>query len=220
MSNWTKEAAEQAQDKINLSKAKAIRVKSANEQGYQDFLTIKPFKPRNSPSNKRTPKTATTVSAKPEHETEAAMAQPQRKESPIVVIGIDPGTNTGFSVVLRGELDNVETTTIFMALTAVSGLRQKYPLNSILVRFEDARLRKWFGKSGPEKWKGAGSIMRDCAIWEETLTSLGIPFEKVAPRDVKATTAEQFEKITGWKSRTSIHAREAAWLILPYLKQK
>ena len=194
-------------------------MKSANKQGYQDFLTIKPFKPRNSPSNKSSPKTAATHAAKPERETGAAMAQPQRKEYPIVVIGIDPGTNTGFSVVLRGELDNVETTTIFMALTAVSGLRQKYPLNSILVRFEDARLRKWFGKSGPEKWKGAGSIMRDCAIWEETLTALGIPFEKVAPKDVKETTAEQFEKLTGWKGRTSIHAREAAWLILGYLKK-
>ncbi len=80
--NWTKEAAEQAQDKINLSKAKAIRVKSANKQGYQDFLTIKPFKPRNSPSNKRTPKTATTLGAKTERETGAAMARPQRKKNP------------------------------------------------------------------------------------------------------------------------------------------
>lgn len=97
------------------------------------------------PHKRGVPKTATTVGAKPERDTGAARAQPQRKESPIVVIGIDPGTNTGFSVVLRGELNNVETTTIFMALTAVSGLRQKYPLNSILVRFEDARLRTWFG---------------------------------------------------------------------------
>lgn len=219
MSNWTKEAAEQAQDKINLSKVKAIRVKSANKQGYQDFLVVPSANAQNSRSKRGDPKTATTVGAKPQRETGTAIAKPQRKESPIVVIGIDPGTNTGFSVVLRGELNNIETTTIFMALTAVSGLRQKYPLNSILVRFEDARLRTWFGKSGPEKWKGAGSIMRDCAIWEETLTALGIPFEKVAPKDVKETTAEQFEKITGWKGRTSIHAREAAWLILGYLKK-
>ncbi len=82
MSNWTKEAAEQAQDKINLSKAKAIRVKSANKQGYQDFLTIKPFKPRNSPSNKRNPKTATNVGAKVERESGAARAKPQRKKNP------------------------------------------------------------------------------------------------------------------------------------------
>lgn len=170
--------------------------------------------------SERTHKTGATVGAKVELNAGAAMAQPQRKESPTVVIGIDPGTNTGFSVVLRGELNNVETTTIFKALTVVSGLRQKYPPDSILVRFEDARLRTWFGKSGPEKWKGAGSIMRDCAIWEETLTDLGVPFEKVPPKEVKETTAAQFQKLTGWTARTSIHAREAAWLVLPFLKPK
>lgn len=174
---------------------------------------------QNSPHSERTPKTGTTVGAKAERNAGVVRAQPKRKESPTVVIGIDPGTNTGFSVVLRGELNNVETTTIFKALTVVSGLRQKYPPDSILVRFEDARLRTWFGKSGPEKWKGAGSIMRDCAIWEETLTALGIPFEKVAPKEVKETTAEYFNKLTGWTGRTSIHAREAAWLILGYLKK-
>lgn len=31
---------------------------------------------------------------------------------------------------------------------------------------------------------------------------------------IVGATAEQFEKLTGWEGRTSIHAREAAWLIL------
>ena len=86
--------------------------------------------------------------------------------------------------------------------------------NNTLVRIEDARQRTWFGNTGPEKWKGAGSIGRDCAIWEETLSKLKIPFELVHPKQVKATTAEQFKRLTGWTGRTSIHAREAAWLVI------
>ena len=84
----------------------------------------------------------------------------------------------------------------------------------ILVRFEDARLRTYFGKSDREKLQGAGSVKRDCAIWEEVLTEYNIPFQRIHPRYVKATTAEQFKTLTGWPGQTSIHAREAAWLIL------
>lgn len=105
MSNWTKEAAEQAQEKIDLSKAKAIRVKSANEQGYQDFLVVpsankdklgsmintlesaannlERFADRIEFRSKRgNPKTATTVGAKPERDMGATMAQPHRKKNP------------------------------------------------------------------------------------------------------------------------------------------
>ena len=84
----------------------------------------------------------------------------------------------------------------------------------MFVRVEDARLRTWFGNTGPEKWKGAGSIGRDCAIWVEVLTELQIPFELVHPKNVKETTSAYFKKLTGWTGKTSIHAREAAWLIL------
>lgn len=130
------------------------------------------------------------------------------------LIGIDPGTNTGLAIKESGLLRIVETGKIWWALNVVKEWAEYHGNQNTLVRFEDARLRKWFGNSGPEKWKGAGSIMRDCAIWEETLLELGIPFEKVAPKHVKETDSAYFHKITGWKGRTSIHAREAAWLIL------
>lgn len=187
----SKEAAEQMQARVNAGKLR---------------------------SKQRCPETAATVGAKAERGSVAATGQPKRKEIPTCVIGIDPGTNTGCAVCYLGNLHTVDTIDIFTALRLCEQLHKAYGY-SLFVRFEDARLRKWFGKSGPEKWKGAGSIMRDCAIWEETLTALGIPFEKVAPKDVKETTSEQFQKLTGWKGRTSIHAREAAWLVLPFLKK-
>lgn len=130
------------------------------------------------------------------------------------LVGIDPGTNTGIAIKESGLFRIIETTTIFEALNLTHEWFGYHGKGNTLVRVEDARLRTWFGNTGPEKWKGAGSIGRDCAIWEETLTKLKIPFELVHPKQVKSTTAEQFKRLTGWTGRTSIHAREAAWLVI------
>ena len=132
---------------------------------------------------------------------------------PNTMIGIDPGTNTGVAIKLNGNLVGVDTMTIIEAINCVSGWAENQK-DDVLVRIEDARLRTYFGKSGSEKWKGAGSIMRDCAIWEDEMKRQGIMYEMVHPKNVKATTAEQFKALTGWKYRTSIHAREAAWMII------
>ena len=129
-----------------------------------------------------------------------------------VQIGIDPGTHTGIAIKQDGVLVKVATMGIYEALQTVE--RWGRMDGGIIVRVEDARIRTWFGKSGPERWKGAGSIGRDCAIWEESLTDLKIPFEMVHPKHVKETTADYFKKLTGWQGRTSKHAREAAWLVL------
>lgn len=141
-------------------------------------------------------------------------AEDKRRAS--CLIGIDPGTHTGVALKQDGKFKIVETMTIFEAINFVISWRDSCDAHcwQMLVRIEDARQRTWFGNTGPEKWKGAGSIGRDCSIWEETLTHLKIPFELVHPKQVKATTAEQFKRLTGWTGRTSIHAREAAWLVL------
>jgi len=85
---------------------------------------------------------------------------------------------------------------------------------AICVRVEDARKRKWFGKSGREKLQGAGSVKRDCKIWEDFLTDKKIPFELVPPKANKTkTTAAQFKAVTKWQPRTNEHARDAAMLV-------
>lgn len=143
-----------------------------------------------------------------------AAIEAQRKAA--VLIGIDPGTNTGLAVKEHLKFQTIETLTIFEAINRVIAWKKSCDAHlwTILVRIEDARLRTWFGNTGPEKWKGAGSIGRDCAIWVEVLTELKIPYELVHPKNVKETTSDYFKRLTGWKGRTSIHAREAAFLIL------
>lgn len=135
-----------------------------------------------------------------------------------VLVGIDPGTNTGLAVKERGKFIEIQTTSIFKAIEEIRILNTLAFECSvdIFVRVEDARKRTWFGNTGKERLKGAGSVERDCAIWEEVLTELNIPFEMVHPKEVKETTAKYFAKISGWKGRTSKHSREAAWLVLNF----
>jgi hypothetical protein len=128
-------------------------------------------------------------------------------------IGIDPGVETGIGIWDRPnhELLEVSSRPIHRAMEKVIFYSHA---PGLFVRVEDARLRQWFGKSGPEKWKGAGSIMRDCKIWEEFLLDSKIPFEMVAPKLNKTKMRrEAFERLTGWLKPTNEHGRDAAMLV-------
>lgn len=146
-------------------------------------------------------------------------------------IGIDPGVNTGFAVWNKTEqkLDMVDTMTITQAMKTVEDfngvLDEETDINGLLdeetdteykvvVFMEDARQRNWFGQSGREKLQGAGSVKRDCAIWETFCQEVGIELRKIAPKNnYTKLSAEQFRKLTGWKGSTSDHGRDAAMLV-------
>ena len=146
----------------------------------------------------------------------------QKKGKPVAVvarryhcmIGIDPGTNTGIAIKCDGNIILIETVTIIEAINLVKEYVDYHGTNNVKVRIEDARLRKFFAETGPEKWKGAGSIKRDCVIWETEMERCKINYEMVNPMHVKATDKKTFKALTGISKRTSIHAREAAWMIL------
>lgn len=130
-------------------------------------------------------------------------------------IGIDTGTHTGLAVWddVKRELVSLETLPIHKALSrvlAISGYEE------VMVIFEDARQRTWFGKdkNTNAKLQGAGSIKRDCSIWEDFLTDYEIPFRAVPP--MKGCTKwdeKYFKMVTGWKGKTSNHSRDAAILV-------
>ena len=92
---------------------------------------------------------------------------------------------------------------------------KKYEKSDIVqVRLEDARKRKWFGDSGRERLQGAGSVKRDCVIWEEFLNDRKIPYMLIAPKNNSTKlSAESFKKITGYSGRTNEHTRDAAMLV-------
>jgi len=135
-------------------------------------------------------------------------------------IGIDPGKNTGFAVwdAEARRLVRVETLEIIPALMAVLDYRGGVGDDPVVV-FEDARKRTWIPREKNlseyrGRLMGAGSIKRDCEIWEEFCAREGIRYNAVPPRKgVTKWDADQFKRITGWAGRTSNHARDAALLV-------
>ena len=131
-------------------------------------------------------------------------------------IGIDTGTHTGLAVwddKLK-KLTSLETIPIHRAMSRVLELSLS---EDVFVIFEDARQRTWFGKDKNTyaKLQGAGSIKRDCSIWEDFCKDYQIPFLAVPPMKGGTKLSEAyFKTISGWKGRTSNHARDAAMLVI------
>lgn len=127
------------------------------------------------------------------------------------LIGIDPGVITGLSVWNGKELIIVESMTIHKAMDKIKNWIDGY---KIFVRLEDARKRTWFGESEREQLQGAGSIKRDCKIWEDFFKDYKVPHELVAPKNNKTKIdAKLFCKITGWKGKTNEHSRDSGMLV-------
>lgn len=137
--------------------------------------------------------------------------------------GIDPGLHTGLAVWDGGkrELRLVATLPLWKALDTVKkwkAVAAGIPTRFAVV-FEDARKRKWLPQERNVseyrgKLMGAGSVKRDCVIWQEFLEDNGIPFFQLAPaKGLTKWNKDTFAKVTGYKGRTSNHARDAAMLV-------
>ena len=135
-----------------------------------------------------------------------------------IYIGIDPGEHTGIAVWDTGlkKFLLIQTMPLHRALDEV---RKWHASQGATVIFEDARQRQWFQKERNVseyrgKLMGAGAAKRDAKIWEEFLTDLGITFFMQRPMaHCTKWSQEQFERFTGFKGRTSNHARDAALLV-------
>ena len=134
-------------------------------------------------------------------------------------IGIDTGRDTGFAVWDGARFIELDTRPLHRALFAVRDYAQIYGATGVTVYIEDARLRTWIPreKSYSEakgRAMGAGSVKRDASVWEDFCTDYGIRLVKVPPKYNTTKLAPQvFARITGYKGRTSEHARDAAMLV-------
>ena len=138
----------------------------------------------------------------------------------MICIGIDPGTHTGVAVwdTREGKFLSLETLPIHKALNLVCKWQQdcKDRDVSMDVTFEDARQRTWFGTGNVSaKMQGAGSVKRDCSIWEDFLRDKGIPFWAKPPvKGATKVSAEYFKMVSHYQGRTSEHSRDAAMLVI------
>ena len=143
----------------------------------------------------------------------------------MIYIGIDPGRHTGVAVwdSEKDKILSLETMPIHRAMEEIllwtlphihEG--EWYTGNDVEVIFEDARQRTWYGKGDVSaKMQGAGSIKRDCTIWEDFLKDNDIPFRAIPPvKGATKVSEEYIRALTGYKGRTSSHARDAAMLVI------
>lgn len=138
-------------------------------------------------------------------------------------IGIDPGEHTGFAVWdgASGKFLSVVTLPLWKAMDEVRKWHYSVTAQGgdLFVIFEDARQRKWFPKerSSSEyrgRLMGAGAAKRDAKIWEEYLTDNRIPFCAQPPAAGRTKwDSDYWYHVTGWKGRTSDHARDASLLV-------
>ena len=135
-------------------------------------------------------------------------------------IGIDPGVHTGVATwdAAGRKFERVETLGIVTAMVEIAEFA-RYHCSTPTIIIEDARQRKWIPQEkSVSQFKGramgAGSVRRDCAIWEEYAKYYGFPLQMLPPRKgLTKWSAEQFELVSGWTGRTSDHARDAAMLV-------
>lgn len=142
----------------------------------------------------------------------------------MICIGIDPGTHTGVAVwdSREGKFLSLETLPIHRALEKVKEMSHPFwhmdrlYHDDIQVVFEDARQRTWFGKGDTyAKLQGAGSVKRDCTIWEDFCKDYGIPFQAKPPvKGATKVSAEYFKMVSHYTGRTSEHSRDAAMLVI------
>lgn len=133
----------------------------------------------------------------------------------MIIIGIDPGANTGIATYIGGKLHSLQTIAPHQMREAITGASR--------VIFEDSRLTSFMFttvKSRPVALSMArkvGQVDGYCNLITAICADLGIPSHGISPKNKGAKlNAEQFAKATGWDGKSNEHARDAAMVAFPY----
>lgn len=137
----------------------------------------------------------------------------------MLLIGIDPGQNTGMAVFDGGRLVSIHTET---PLGMVQRLRAMAPSHVV---FEDSRLQShaWTQvKSRPAALKMArnvGEIDAWCKLIVEVCADIRASALGVSPKGKGAKMGhDSFCEMTGWAKQTNQHGRDAVMVAWPYRK--
>lgn len=138
----------------------------------------------------------------------------------MILVGVDTGVKTGVGVWCTDAKKILDVTSgtlieMYHYINDLHALNPDWRVDKeVFLRIEDARKRKWFGSDSRGKAQGAGSIKRDCAIWDEICQYHNWDYQMVHP--IKGATklkSQQFKQITKWEGRTNEHSRDALMLV-------
>ncbi|MEJ8294137.1 hypothetical protein WKI45_15005 [Delftia tsuruhatensis] len=134
-----------------------------------------------------------------------------------VILGMDPGANTGVAVFVDGQL--VELLTIpphHIERTLAARMPSR-------VVFEDSRLQShtWTRaktQAASQKMaRNVGQVDARCADITSHCADLGIPAHGISPAAKGGKLdAQRFGAVTGWTGRSNEHERDAAMVVWPY----
>ena len=134
-----------------------------------------------------------------------------------IIVGIDPGVNTGFAVIHNGVLTNLLTISPWEIEGELSGV------DVSRVVFEDSRLQSHTWTQVKERSaalkmaRNVGQVDAWCALIVGICDRLRIPAHGVSPKGKgKKLNAEQFKAATGWTGASNEHTRDAAMVAWPY----
>lgn len=134
-----------------------------------------------------------------------------------VVLGMDPGANTGVAIFVDGVL--VELLTI-PPHHIERTLRERMPSRVV---FEDSRLQSatWTQaktKAASQKMaRNVGQVDARCADITAHCADLGIPAHGISPAGKGGKLdAKRFAAATGWAGPSNEHSRDAAMVAWPY----
>lgn len=129
----------------------------------------------------------------------------------MLILGLDPGANTGVATFINGALTNLRTVEPSEIANAI---RLANPQRVI---FEDSRLQShtWTqAKTRAAALKMArnvGEIDAWCKLIVSVCADLGIASHGISPKGKGAKLdAQQFEAVTGWCWKSNQHERDAA----------
>lgn len=132
-----------------------------------------------------------------------------------IIIGLDPGANTGVAEFIGGKLTALRTIEPHQIKDCISGASR--------VVFEDSRLISHVyttTKSRAAALKMArnvGEIDAWCKLIVAHCEQLGIPAHGISPKGkgVKLK-ADEFKALTGWAGKSNEHERDAACVAWKY----
>ena len=134
-----------------------------------------------------------------------------------VILGIDPGANTGLAIYRDGSLVALRT------IAPVELEAEIVALWPIRIIFEDSRLQshtwtKAASRAAAAKMaRSVGQVDAWCSLIVAICAKHGIPAHGISPLGKGGKlNAEAFEKATGWTASGNEHNRDAAMVAWPY----
>ena len=134
-----------------------------------------------------------------------------------IIIGLDPGVNTGVAVFRNGKLYSLFT----IEPIEIPGFIQNSVARRIV--FEDSRLtspvwgRGVNARAAAKIARNVGQVDAFCGLIVAACEKAGIVAHGISPKAKgKKLNAEQFKSATGWTGASNEHTRDAAMVAWPY----